>query len=66
MAELYWKGVGDVDRCAEEVEKMGQGAHSSSGPVVGVNIQVSLYQKVADQTDTRYQNARRAALSKMH
>lgn len=41
MADMYRKGRGDLDSCADEVERMGQGSSSSVGPVVGVNVQVS-------------------------
>jgi len=40
MAEMYRKGMGDVDACADEVERMGVGAGCSTGPVLGVNVQV--------------------------
>ena len=42
MYKLYMSGLGDLDACAEAVEKMSTGfASSSRGPVVGVNVQVS-------------------------
>lgn len=43
MAELCRKGMGDLNACADEVERMGVGASCSSGPVVGVNVQVQYF-----------------------
>lgn len=43
MAVRYRKGMGDVDACVDEVERMGVGAGCSTGPVIGVNVQVSVF-----------------------
>jgi len=60
MAEMYWKGRGDVDHCADIVE-MGQGAATSPGPVVGVNVQV---RSGSTQANDRSRNAKKADQSR--
>lgn len=43
MARLYHRGLGDLDLCADECENANLGGPSKiRGPVVGVNVQVSL------------------------
>jgi hypothetical protein len=67
MGEMYRKGTGDVDYCADRVEEMGQGteASSSPGPVIGVNVQVSCQSYLGLGAHIRSLSVRRVDLSKM-
>jgi hypothetical protein len=50
MVALYFGGRGDLDRCLWEIDQLGppteigssRGAIALAGPVLGVNVQVSI------------------------